>query len=139
MLTITASSWVRIREQAESGYPEEICGLLVGEMDGESRHGREALPARNRNVKSAHHRYDLDPSDYLRIDRAARERGLEVLGIYHSHPDHPCRPSQSDLDGAWPGFSYLIVSVQAGSIVDQRSWVLKDGAFQEEPLKIERE
>lgn len=87
---------------------------------------------------SARNRYLIDPLIYMKIERDADKRGLQVLGIYHSHPDVAARPSQFDLDHAWPNFSYLIVSMAKGKAVESNSWRLRDdrSAFDQEPVEI---
>lgn len=88
----------------------------------------------NLNHERPHDRYDLDPAGFLAADREARSAGLEIVGIWHSHPDHPARPSATDLAGAWEGWSYVIVAVTADGAGELRSWRLEDGRFAEEPL-----
>ncbi len=102
----------------ESTFPNECCGLLLGQAAATPEAPRvvaEAYPMRNANEASPANRFDFDPKEHLRAQREARERGLEIIGFYHSHPNHPARPSQYDLDhAAWPGYSYLIVSILDG-------------------------
>lgn len=119
-LRIVQSQLDTIYRHGERTYPHECCGLLLGpspasgERPGE-RCVTEAFPMRNANTATPHNRFDFDPQEHLAAQRAARERGLDILGFYHSHPDHPARPSQFDLDhAAWPGYSYLIVSIRQG-------------------------
>lgn len=95
-------------------YPCECCGLLLGRHEGALRVVVDAMPLRNADEDSPRNRFAFDPREHLRAQREARERGLETVGFYHSHPDHPARPSQFDLDQAsWPGYSYYIVSIRA--------------------------
>ena len=98
----------------------------------------EVIPADNQRNDSAHNRYLIDPLIYLMIERDADERKLQVLGIYHSHPDVAAKPSKFDLDHAWPDFSYLIVSVCKGKAVESNSWKLRDdrSAFDQEAVEI---
>ena len=120
--------WVR------DGYPEETCGVLVGRNRlGRTEVGRAVL-ARNLNRERARDRYELDPADFLRADLAAREAGLEVVGVWHSHPDHPAEPSETDRLAAWEGWAYLIVEVTRGGIAAMRSWRLHGERFEEEPV-----
>jgi proteasome lid subunit RPN8/RPN11 len=118
------------RHGAET-YPHECCGALIG-RDGLVS-AAFALP--NTTEEGPRRRF-LRPHDYREAERRASELGAELLGFYHSHPDHPARPSQYDLDHAWPFFSYVIVSVQAGAATDMTSWRLRNdrGAFDEETL-----
>lgn len=100
---------------AEQTYPYECCGLLLGTFAQGARRVSAAERMRNANTTSPQTRYDLDPREHLAAQRSARARGLEIIGFYHSHPDHPAHPSQFDLDhAAWPGYSYLIVSIARG-------------------------
>ena len=89
-------------------------------------------------TESARNRYLIDPLAYIKIERDADKRGLQVLGIYHSHPDVAARPSQFDLDHAWPNFSYLIVSVVKGKAVESNSWLLREdrSLFDQETVEI---
>lgn len=114
-----------VRRHAEETYPEECCGLLVGRpLDGENEVAG-ARPAENRNENRRVDRYIIDPEDYRAIDRDARREGLDIVGIYHSHPDHPAEPSRTDLEQAtFPGYTYVIVSVQDGRAADLTAWTL---------------
>ena len=111
-----------IRRHGEDTYPHECCGALVG------REGRvaAAVALPNTTEEGPRRRFLVRPSDYLLAERRAREHGGELLGFYHSHPDHPARPSQYDLDHAWPTFAYVIVSVASGVARDVTVWFLKD-------------
>jgi len=111
-----------IRRHGEDTYPHECCGALVG------REGRvaAAVALPNTTEEGPRRRFLVRPSDYLLAERRARELGGELLGFYHSHPDHPARPSQYDLDHAWPTFAYVIVSVAGGAAADMTVWYLKD-------------
>jgi proteasome lid subunit RPN8/RPN11 len=125
-----------IRVHAAAEYPKESCGLLVGRDDVAQRTVTYAVAAANVDVAAAR-RFTIAPEDFLRAERTARGRGLEVVGFYHSHPDAAPRPSRSDLAEAWPYYSYLIVAVSAGLAAEQRCWRLEDGAFVEEPIEID--
>ena len=111
-----------IRAHAREAYPHECCGSLVG-RDG-AVHATCALP--NTTDEGPRRRFLVRPDDYKAAESDARARGLDLLGFYHSHPDHPARPSQYDLDHAWPFFSYIIVAVRGGVPEDMTSWRLKD-------------
>ena len=129
-----------IRGHGERDYPNECCGLLLGSADGgAAREVREAQPLRNANTDSPRNRFDFDPAEHLAAQRAARERELEVIGFYHSHPDHPARPSQFDLDhAAWPGYSYVIVSIRQGKAGEANSFELAEdrSRFLDEEIEI---
>ena len=116
------------------GYPRETCGLLLGVRRDDAHVVSQVRRARNLNVERAEDRYELDPDDFLAADREARAAGVDIVGIWHSHPDHPARPSATDRDGAWPGWSYLIVSVGRDGVEDIRSWRLNGGDFEEEAI-----
>ena len=132
----------KIRSQGAETYPHECCGALLG-RDSEiaSQDGvREVLdlfPLVNRRDDSPRNRFSVTAEDVLEADRAALQQGLEVIGWYHSHPDHPARPSQYDRDHAWPWYSYIIVSVQNGSPQDMTSWRLNDDRQEFSPEGIE--
>ena len=121
-----------IRRHGAETYPDECCGALIG------RNGvvtaAYALP--NTTEEGPRRRFMVRPQDYRDAERRASERGAELLGFYHSHPDHPARPSQYDLDHAWPFFSYIIVAVRAGTPEAMTSWRLRDdrSTFDQETL-----
>ncbi|MBI5143224.1 MAG: pyridoxal-phosphate dependent enzyme [Nitrospirae bacterium] len=122
----------------EKCYPEEGCGLLLGVQTGRPDKPviKKFAQVTNRNADSRNDRYDIDPNDYRRVEAEARNAGLKILGIAHSHPDHPPRPSQTDLDAAWEDFSYFIFSISGGGMVSGYSWRLENGAFREELIDI---
>jgi proteasome lid subunit RPN8/RPN11 len=111
-----------IRRHGEETYPHECCGALVGA--GNRIDAAVALP--NMTEEGPRRRFLVRPSDYRIAEQQATERGCELLGFYHSHPDHPARPSQFDLDHAWPTFAYIIVAVGAGSAGDMTVWFLQE-------------
>jgi len=121
-----------IRAHGVSTYPHECCGALIG-RDGEVT---DTLPLPNTTEEGPRRRFLVRPADYQAAEARAAALGAELLGFYHSHPDHPARPSQYDLDHAWPFLSYVIVSVVGGEARDITSWRLKDdrSRFDEEVL-----
>ena len=124
MIAIQEQQEDEIRRHGESEYPHECCGLLIGGFveDGRKRVA-EVYPISNaREEEARHNRSLITPAEYMRGERYARGLGLEVVGNYHSHPDHPAVPSQFDLEHAWPTWSYIIVSVRDGLADDLRSW-----------------
>src|SRR5438552_17796493 len=121
-LTVTADVDQAIRLHGQATYPHECCGALVG-RDG-SVAVAVALP--NTTQEGPRRRFLVRPSDYREAERRASEHGGALLGFYHSHPDHPARPSQYDLDHAWPTFAYVIVAVAAGTAGDMTVWYLQD-------------
>lgn len=128
-----------IRAHGERAFPHECCGFMLGRDEGEKRVIVRVEPALNtRGEEELHNRFEISPEAFMRADKAARAAKLDVLGFYHSHPDAPARPSQYDLDRAWPVYSYVIVAVAAGSAAAMTSWVLRDdrSGFDEQPIVI---
>ena len=125
-----------IRAHGAATYPNECCGALIG-RDGVVT-ATYALP--NTTEEGPRRRFLVRPSDYREAEKRATEAGGDLLGFYHSHPDHPARPSQYDLDHAWPFFSYIIVSVREGVSEDMTSWRLREdrSAFDPEELHVGR-
>jgi proteasome lid subunit RPN8/RPN11 len=121
-----------IRAHGAETYPNECCGALIG-RDGVVT---ETLALPNTTEEGPRRRFMVRPQDYRSAEKRASELGGELLGFYHSHPDHPARPSQYDLDHAWPFFSYVIVSVREGVSGDMTSWRLREdrSAFDQEDL-----
>ncbi len=131
MLRLAPGVFHRIASQAEAHYPEETAGLLLGKVAGAERLALEPVPFVNRAPEPGRRRrYLLDPHELLAAEDEAERRGLQVLGVYHSHPDHPARASDFDLRWALPWFSYLIVSVREGAAVETRSWRLSEDRSQ---------
>lgn len=122
----------------EEAYPEEGAGFLLG--PGETAKRVEAiLPLPNsREAEARHNRYLISPKDYLTAELEAERRGLTILGVFHSHPDHPNRPSEFDREWAQPFFAYIITSVNSGKAVESRCWNLMEdrSAFTEEPITL---
>jgi proteasome lid subunit RPN8/RPN11 len=121
-----------VRRHGIETYPHECCGALIGREGVVT--ATYGLP--NTTEEGPRRRFLVCPQDYRDAERRAGELGGELLGFYHSHPDHPARPSQYDLDHAWPFFSYIIVSVRAGVPEDMTSWRLREdrSAFDQEDL-----
>ena len=124
-LLISADLAEKIRAYGAETYPHECCGALLG-RDGAAREVLALFPLVNRREDSPRNRFSVTAEDVLLADKSARAQGLDVIGWYHSHPDHPARPSQYDRDHAWPWYSYIIVSVHAGTPMDMTSWRLQD-------------
>ena len=138
-LDIPAQILARIHAHGESAYPEEGAGLLLGTPGPSGRRVSAILPLENaREKKDRHNRYLITPQDMLQAENTAASQGLDVIGIFHSHPDHPERPSDFDREWALPWFSYLITSVNAGRATRSRAWRLTDDRdhFEEEPIQI---
>lgn len=121
---LTPQSIETIRTGAEQGHPLEVCGLLIGQATQEGWRISEARQVANLNTERAADRFVLDPDAYQRIDRELRGTGSEIVGIYHSHPDCPAKPSPTDLASAWDGLAYIIVSVYNREMKDIRCWAL---------------
>ena len=111
-----------VRRHGEETYPHECCGALVG-VPGQAT---VAVMLPNTTEEGPRRRFLVRPSDYRLAEQRATEMGGDLLGFYHSHPDHPARPSQFDLDHAWPTFAYVIVAVAAGRAGDMTVWFLKE-------------
>jgi proteasome lid subunit RPN8/RPN11 len=127
-----------MRRLGEAAYPHEGCGILVG-RPGSPSQVTEVRPGHNLRGPEdrAGDRYVLDPADILRAQREADGAGLDIIGFWHTHPDHPSQPSQYDADHAWPGYVYVIISVQRGRAAGEQGWVLQAESppvFREEPL-----
>jgi len=120
-LGLSPSAWASVQKHAEAGYPNEICGVLLGRA-GEEALAQEAHPCANVNKDRARDRYLMDPQEQLRLEKDARLRGLDVLGYYHSHPDHPALASATDNSLSWEGVHYLIVAVWNGKVTDRKAW-----------------
>jgi proteasome lid subunit RPN8/RPN11 len=134
---------VQIQTHAERDYPHECCGALLGHEtteDGAAVKSVVALHAADnrREADAAARRFLITADDYRRIEGAARAASLDVLGFYHSHPDHPAQPSDYDRDHALPGYAYVIVSVRGGRADETTTWVLDDdrSAFRSEPMSV---
>ncbi|MFB3923991.1 MAG: M67 family metallopeptidase [Terriglobia bacterium] len=142
-----------IRSHAARDYPSECCGILLGKSDDGNkvvsevvalrnlRHdpvkAQELLPLESPDRETDRNRFLIDPMEQLQVEKDARKRGLDVVGYYHSHPDHPARPSNYDRDHAWPWYSYIILSVVKGTPADMTSWVLNDNRERFDPEAME--
>lgn len=138
MITLSASVLASILAHSESDYPHEACGLLVGRDDPDGmRHVEVARALPNvREEDARHHRFLIAPADLVREERRARVEGREIVGFYHSHPDHPAVPSRYDLEHAWPFYSYIVVTVRAGRADGALSWRLGDDRARFEPEEL---
>ncbi len=126
-----------IQSNGEAAYPEEGAGLLLGRADGRRKEVVATLSFANaREEMARHNRYLITPQDMLRGEQQAARLGLDVIGVFHSHPDHPNRPSAFDREWALPWYSYVITAVEAGRAVESRSWQLSDdrSEFMEEEI-----
>jgi len=141
MITISRQLMDAVFDHGREGYPHEVCGIFLGTFEGENKRVVEVRRAKNLNTERAHDRYNMDPKDVVMAEKEGRERGLEILGFYHSHPDHPNEPSEHDRELAVNAFAYvysfLIVAVKEGKEVIPRSWVLNDKTDRFDEEKIE--
>lgn len=138
-LYISSILLAQIHAHGEKAYPEEGAGLLLGNLQQSDKHIQRLLEFSNAREDAArHNRYLLTPQDYLQGELEADRLGLDVVGVFHSHPDHPNQPSQFDLEWAMPALSYLITSVQEGKSVASRSWLLVEERthFIEETIQV---
>jgi proteasome lid subunit RPN8/RPN11 len=138
-LEITAELLDQIHTHGEEAYPGEGAGFMLGTASADWRLVSAILKLSNAREESArHNRYLLTPQDMLHSEQEAARLGLDVVGVFHSHPDHPNQPSEFDRDWAMPWFSYIITSVNAGRAEGSRSWRLADdrSAFMEEIIQI---
>ena len=135
-MKISRDAFEAIRSHGAEGYPQEICGIMVGPRNDRTVSGVKR--ARNIVVERSRDRYEIDPRDHIRIQREADAAGLDIVGYYHSHPDHPAQASRFDTERAWAGYIYLIVAVHQGKPVDANAFVADSdgGPFQPEPLEV---
>lgn len=126
ILKLPAEAARRIRAHGVETYPHECCGALLGRDAEGSREIIDLLPLANHRDDSPRNRFEVTPDDVRLAERTAREKRLELLGWYHSHPDAPARPSEYDREHAWPWYSYIIVSVQKSEPREMTSWRLRD-------------
>lgn len=142
MLKIPQSLYDSLRRHGEETYPHECCGVLLGQMDEDTRTVTSVVRAGNTRTDSAHNRYNIDPKELVRIQREGRDRGEDIIGFYHSHPDHPARWSQTDFAEAhWYGCSYVITSVETGKAAVTNSFALSgldetDKKFLDEQIDV---
>jgi proteasome lid subunit RPN8/RPN11 len=136
MLIIANSLLELIKAHAVDTYPHECSGLIVGLYD--KRVAKKIYPMKNVHEESTRNRYLIDPKEYRQIEKDARAAGQDVIGVYHSHPDVPAKPSQYDKDHAWPLYTYVIVSVVQGKMDHVLAWTLRDdrSGFDEVQLRV---
>ncbi len=143
MLQLTQLVYNTMRVHGEETYPHECCGVLLGHTSTDGNTVESAVRAGNTRTDSAHNRYHIAPGELIRIQREARENDLDIVGFYHSHPDHPARWSETDFAEAhWLGCSYVITAIEKGRAAQTNSFRLEgttedDKRFTDEPLEIE--
>ena len=136
-LNISARDLNAIKKHGEKDYPYECCGFLIGRCENKLKFVSATQPVENsREKENRHNRFLIPPQEFIKAERQARAKNMDIIGFYHSHPDAEARPSQYDLDHSWPVYSYLIVSVKNGSAREATSWQLKEdrSAFLKEEL-----
>jgi proteasome lid subunit RPN8/RPN11 len=146
LLRLSQQVYDAIRQHGEETYPHECCGVLLGrfltEVGGSVNEVQDAIRAGNTRTDSAHNRYNIAPQELVKIQRIGRERGLEIVGFYHSHPDHPAQWSPTDFAEAhWLGCSYVITAVEKGAARQTNSFLLTgstedDKAFANEAIEV---
>ena len=135
MLEIEKTLLEEVYNHGIKTYPDECCGIMLGTIAGENRTVKKIFPAENLNKERSKDRYELNQKDFLRADREAQSLDLEIVGIYHSHPDHPSKASETDRQKAHESYSYLIVAIHQGKFYSKNSWVLdSEKQFHEENI-----
>ena len=144
MIIVEDQQLSEMRAHGERDYPFECCGLMLGRFDADRKSVVETYAISNaREEEAKRNRFLIRPEELMRGEKYAREKHLDVVGFYHSHPDEPAVPSRYDLEHAWPTYSYIVVSVAQGHAVDLRSWEMESdrSKFNEEkiltPLPLE--
>jgi len=139
VLRLAQADYGEIRRHGEETYPHECCGILVGTSEGDVRTVHSVVRCGNTRTDSPQNRYHIDPRELVQAQLQARERGLDIVGFYHSHPDHPARWSPTDLEEAhWIGCSYVITSVEEGRASATNSFALK-GSREEDKTLVQEE
>ena len=139
MLKINRQNYDSLRQHGEETYPHECCGVLLGQIDDAARIVTTVARAGNTRTDSAHNRYNIDPKELIRIQSEGRKRGEDIIGFYHSHPDHPARWSQTDFAEAhWYGCSYVITNVEKGKAVLTNSFALEGSDENDKKLMDEK-
>lgn len=135
-LEISNEALRKMHQHAEADYPNECCGFFYG-LEGDIRQVRIAQEVENAKEGDQSDRFQIDPLDYQKAEKYAIDHDLDLLGVYHSHPDHPADPSEHDRKVALPFFSYIIISVHDGKAASTRSWQLnKERQFEEESIEV---
>ncbi|MBX6361455.1 Mov34/MPN/PAD-1 family protein [Pseudacidobacterium ailaaui] len=143
MLKLSGPIYNALRKHGEETYPHECCGVLLGRSHEGVNEVVEAVRAGNTRTDSAHNRYSIAPQELVRIQRQGRERGLDIVGFYHSHPDHPAQWSATDFAEAhWLGCSYVITAVEKGIAKQTNSFLLtgtteENKSFEDEVIQVE--
>ncbi|TRX59505.1 M67 family metallopeptidase [Fulvivirga sp. M361] len=137
-IVINNSAWEAMKHDAETRFPNECCGFFYGQY-GDEKTVSQVLVINNTKDGDQRRRFEISPEDYLKGERYALKHGLDLLGVYHSHPNHPAVPSEHDRISAVPVFSYIIISVMEGISAEVTSWILNDASrFEKEELNINK-
>ena len=142
MLKLSYSDYEALRAHGDETFPHECCGVLLGKSEPDGNHVHQIVRAGNTRTDRAHDRYNIAPEELIRVQRQARGLGLDIVGFYHSHPDHPAQWSKTDFDEAhWVGCSYVITSVESGNAAITNSFLLtgtdeENKQFIDEPVEI---
>ena len=123
MIEIEAQPWQRMVEHARATYPNECCGAMLGSVSDGQKRVVEAMPLENAAAGPKRERYELRPEDLLKADREARSRKMDLVGIYHSHPDCGAYFSETDLKNSCPWYSFVVLSIQKGEFDHANSWL----------------
>jgi proteasome lid subunit RPN8/RPN11 len=141
VICLTQEQLAQMRAHSERDYPFECCGLMLGRFEDGRKRVIEIYPISNARAEEAkRNRFLIRPEELMRGEKYAREKGLDVVGFYHSHPDDVAVPSQYDLQHAWPTYSYIVVAVEKGQAADLRSWEMETdrSKFNEEEMSVPR-
>jgi proteasome lid subunit RPN8/RPN11 len=139
VLVLSEELYREIETEGVRAFPNECCGVMVGrDVAGSRIVDRLQVLTNSFEAEEQYHRFRLDPKEYIAVEKAAGEEGKLVLGFYHSHPDHPARPSEYDRAHAWPFYSYAIISIMAGKPADMTSWLLDEATEQFVKEEIQR-
>ena len=142
MLKLSRADYEALRAHGEETYPHECCGVLLGKSGADGNHVHKIVRAGNTRTDRAHDRYNIAPEELIRVQRQARGLGLDIVGFYHSHPDHPAQWSKTDFAEAhWIGCSYVITAVEQGAARQTNSFLLTgttedDKAFQDQKIEV---
>ena len=145
MLKLSFAGYEALRAHGEETYPHECCGVLLGNVSPDGNHVRQIVRAGNTRTDSAHNRYNIAPEELVKIQRQARKLGFDIVGFYHSHPDHPAMWSPTDFAEAhWVGCSYVITAVAQGKAAITNSFMLagateEDKRFEQETILVDDE
>ncbi|MDR1612929.1 MAG: M67 family metallopeptidase [Planctomycetota bacterium] len=142
MISMPVELEARIREEGEKAYPEECCGFIMGRDEGGSRFGENIMALENaREGNARRRRFRIAADEFIRAEREASAQGRDIIGIYHSHPDHPAFPSEYDRENSLPFYSYIILSVVEGRSGECKSYLLETdrSSFREEAITLSRD